>query len=482
MHQEVEKAISLANAAQRRWCSQLARHRFRLIGRIAHELVKEAQQLAHLIDRPAADTAEKLASEILPLADACHFASKLGRRILAPDTKSWRYGAWWMGRVAVQVSRQPWGVVLIISPSNYPLYLPAVQAVQALAAGNAVLIKPAPGHAPVLHHFHRTCLVTAGIEADLLQILDADAETAQTAIRAGVNKIVLTGSVAAGRSVLHAAADTLTPTTMELSGCDAVFVSPQADLDRVAGCVAFALRLNGGATCIAPRRIFVTPGHAEALISQLGQHLESAGATDYMIPPQVGEAVRKVVQQALADGARIVWGTLPTTNSTDNRMRPLVLADVRPEMRVACSDLFAPLTSILNAVDMPSAIEMDRHCPYSLGASVFGPSNHAAHWARQIDAGCVVINDLIVPTADPRVSFGGWDQSGWGVTRGAEGLLEMTRPKTICTRRGNWLPHLHHRPQDPRLLLALLKIFHAPRWRDRMRGLREVLPLARRSG
>ncbi|MCA9133113.1 MAG: aldehyde dehydrogenase family protein [Planctomycetales bacterium] len=479
MLQEVERALAQARQAQPQWASQVVRRRLRTIGRVAEHIASQTTELLERIPRPNADRAEILASELLPVADACRYTAKIGGRTLAPQTPSWRHGAWWMGRIGVTLQRDPWGTVLILSPSNYPLFLPGVQIVQALAAGNAVLVKPAVGYAAVLACF-RQCLLEAGVPGDLVHVLNPDVRAGQAAIELGVDKVLLTGSTATAQALLPQLSAKLTPSTLELGGCDAVFVSPRADLQRVVGCLAYALRLNGGATCIAPRRVFVTPTHGLPLAEALKAELVDGAA--FEIPATVARRLAEAVAQALADGAEILCGQLPPEPPEDNasaasvRMRPLVLRGVQPHMAVAREDWFAPLLSLLEVPDMAAAIAADQHCPYRLGASVFGPRNHAEHWAQEIAAGCVVINDILVPTADPRVAFGGRDQSGWGCTRGQEGLLEMTRPKTICIRRGNWLPHLNaSSAADEGLLAELLQLFHAgSRWR-RLQALQRIV-------
>jgi acyl-CoA reductase-like NAD-dependent aldehyde dehydrogenase len=354
------------------------------------------------------------------------------------------------------------------------LFLPGVQAIQALAAGNAVVIKPAPGGSEVMAFF-RDLVVQCGIPRDLIQILDTSIDSARQAIELGVDKVVLTGSAATGRTVAQQLADALTPAVMELGGCDAVFVLPQANLERVVRCLDYALRLNGGATCIAPRRIFVTSKHYDSLVSQLVTRLRDAVTRDFPVASSAALQLSKLVEQAVSNGAVIECGEVIRAGS-EVRVLPFVLSGVRVEMDIARADLFAPIVSIVRVNDMAEAIELDRECPYKLGAAIFGPQNYAEHWAGEFQAGCVVINDLIVPTADPRVSFGGREQSGWGQTRGAEGLLEMTYPKTICTRKGNWLPHLDEQlAADGELLSHMLDLFHQRSWRKRLAALRAIM-------
>lgn len=464
----VTKAKKAAIDAQRKWWNSASRDRFRVISAIAAELAQNSDELVAAVQRPATP-AEILTSEIFPLADACKYAAKHGPRILAPRVHSALLGSWWMGRIGVSVRPEPWGLVLILAPWNYPLFLAGVQIVQAVAAGNAVLVKPSPGCERVTLLL-RDCMTAAGIPKDLVQVLPSDIEAGEAAIRNGVDKVILTGSVGTGRKVLHMLADELTPSTMELSGCDAVFVLPQADLKRAAKSIAFALKMNGGATCIAPRRIFVTPANLESLCELLNAELRDAQPV--ALRPQLLNQARELISDALAGGARLL-NIAPSSSSAEvvAAFSPTVLVDVQPEMRVAQADVFAPLASIIQVADMKDAVRLDASCPYHLGASVFGPEPHASHWAEQIQAGCVTLNDTLIPTADPRVSFGGRGYSGWGVTRGPEGLLEMSRLKVVCERRGRWMPHFDRRiGNDQTVLTHLLKFFHGRTLAERLRS------------
>lgn len=146
----------------------------------------------------------------------------------------------------------------------------------------------------------------------------------------------------------------------------------------------------------------------------------------------------------------------------------------------------APVLSLIPVSDMREALDASVRCPYALGATVFGPEEAALQVAAQVRAGVVVVNDMIVPTADPRVPFGGRDKSGFGVTRGAEGLLGMTAPKAVLVRRGRWLPHLEGQgPALAQLASWYTEIVHGRSLRGRFRAairLARGLRAARRSG
>lgn len=251
--------------------------------------------------------------------------------------------------------------------------------------------------------------------------------------------MVLTGSAETGRAVLADLAPRLVPATVELSGCDAVFVRAEADLDLVARALAFGLRLNGGATCIGPRRVFVPRERAEELEHRLAALLrrEATDAVPLPPPPLVGQDASARIDEALDAGARLVMCLL----RDDGYAGPVVVADARPDMRLARSATFAPVLALVSVEDDDEALRAADSCPFALGAAIFGDPIEARRLAGRIKAGAVVINDLIVPTADPRLPFGGRRRSGFGVTRGAEGLLEMTAIKVVATRRGRFRPH-----------------------------------------
>ena len=141
--------------------------------------------------------------------------------------------------------------------------------------------------------------------------------------------------------------------------------------------------------------------------------------------------------------------------------RPAILADARPDMPLLQQDVFAPWLAIVPVAGMDQALGADALSPFALGASIFGPAAEAGAFASRIRAGSVCVNDLIVPTADPRLPFGGGGRSGFGRTRGAEGLLEFTAAQTVSSRRGWFRPHLNAPgSQDAGRFATMCRILH----------------------
>ena len=438
---EVGGVVAAAREAQRRWADVPMRRRLRALRALRHRVAEAALDLAAAIESPSRTTAEKLASEVMPLADAIRFLERDAARLLRPR----RYGARgrpaWLGRTGLEVRREPHGVVLVVAPANYPLFLAGVQAVQALAAGNAVLVKPAPGHAGPVLRLKALAGLGGFIDGALLAVLPEDVAAVGAAVEAGVEKVVVTGSAETGAAVLAGLAPHLVPATMELSGHDPVFVCPGADLDLAARCVAYGMKLNGGATCIAPRRVFVPRSMAKAMEAKLAALV--GGACGFGGPGGLAAA-------AADEG---LTGEAP------------------------------PAVSVFPVDDMDQALALSGDCPYGLGAAVFGSGAEARRVAGRVNAGCVVVNDMIAPTADPRLPFGGRGRSGFGVTRGAEGLLAMTRVKAVVTRRGSLRPHLlASHEADAELFRQYLAAAHGGSLRARAGGVVGVVRMILRRG
>lgn len=394
----VRECVEGARAAQPEWARTSIAERLRCVRRLRDAIARQGQALCGALDKPAA---ESLSSEILPLAEACRFLELTAQKVLRPERVAPVGRPLWLRGVSVEMRHEPVGVVLVIGPANYPLFLPGVQVVQALVAGNAALVKPGRGGGPVMKLFAEL-LGDAGFPVQAVSVLDESAAAAQDAIEARVDKIFITGSMTSGQAVLRSAAEMITPVVAELSGDDPVIVLPGADLDKVARALNFCRELNGGNTCIAPKRVFV--------------------------------------HQAIAAGVAGLSG-LQTA-------------------------VFFSNAEVVRAVE---------NSAFALGATIFGPEKEARELAAQIKAGVVVINDVIVPTADPRVCFGGRKASGFGKTRGVEGLREMTVTKAVVVQRARRLRHLEAVPAGSEALFsALLEATNRVGFLDRWKGWKAV--------
>lgn len=463
---------------QEAWAATPLADRLEVVRAFRYLLAEGAEELAGSVRVDGCRLpGETLVAEVLPLVEACRHLERRARRLLAPRRLgAWRRPAWLFGTVA-EIRREPFGLVLILCPSNYPLFLPGVQALQALATGNAVILKPAPGCREPLERlgglFHR-----AGLPEGLFTVVGEGVGDAEAVMDAGVDKVVLTGSAATGRNVLARLAPHLTPAVMELSGSDPVFVLPDADLELVADALAYGLGLNGGRTCIAPRRVFVPRRLGAALEAALARRL--SGSRSFPLSSRVTGQVDRLVAGAEARGCRFVP---ERPQPGRGAMQPVALFGARQALDLLGEDLFAPLLSVVEVDDEEDALALASRSRYALGASVFGPEPEAMALAGRIDAGSVVVNDLIVPTADPRLPFGGRRESGFGVTRGDEGLLEMTAVKAVSRRRGRFRPHYDPATAaDGPLFAGYLQFAHGRGVASRATAGRNLLRLLAKSG
>jgi acyl-CoA reductase-like NAD-dependent aldehyde dehydrogenase len=473
--------LAAIRQAQAAWAAVPLAQRLAVLRRFRGELAREALSLARAsASARGRSLAEVLTAEVLPLADACRFLERAAARALRPRRLGRRGRPLWLNGVHSEIRREPLGVVLVIGPGNYPLFLPAVQCLQALTAGNAVLLKPAPGGTAAARAWARL-LAAASLPSGLLVLLDEDPREASQAIEAGVDKLVLTGSADTGRVVLEQLAPQLTPATLELSGMDAAVICAEADLRLAAGAIVFGLSLNAGATCIAPRRLFVH----ERVAAPFREALREAARQ--RPPPEAPlTSPRGLVAALTAELAR----TPPWIGTGDaaGGLRPPLVCEVPEDSSLWQQEWFAGVALVARVRDDAEAVQRARASPYALGASVFSRDTAAARrLAAQLPAGVVTINDLIVPTADPRLPFGGRGRSGFGVTRGLEGLLELTVPKVVSVRQGRWRPHYEpERPGATELFTAYLRLVHGrgmrARWQAGCDLVRRVWRTSRATG
>lgn len=463
----VARAMTAARSAQSRWSRTPLARRLELICQLRRLIAEHAPQLAEASasarQRPAL---ESLSAEVLPLAEACRFLEREAGRLLAARRLGRGGRPLWLAGVRSEIHREPLGVVLIIGPANYPLLLPGVQLVQALAAGNAVLLKPGIGGAPAAQALAELVL-RAGFDPQLVALLPESSEAARCAIRTRPDKVLFTGSAATGENILGQLAPHLIPATMELSGCDAVLVRADADLDLVVRALAFGLRLNGGATCMSPKRVLVHRSIATELEGRLAQNLcrrrgNESHPSIYnpgRLASAATERLRPVLDDALARGAHLIAGEISDDGSVTI---PLVLGGVSPSSRLLREDIFAPVLALVTVADDHEAVSRANDCPFALTASIFSRNESAARLlAARINAGAVTINDLIIPTADARLPFGGRGRSGFGATRGAEGLLELTTAKVVTVSRGKFRPAFDSpQPGDEALFNAYFRLAH----------------------
>ena len=473
----IEEDAAIASPAspqvQAQWAAKPIASRLKVLRRARHLLAPLGLQLADAIpSHLARNRADSLVAEVLPLLAACKFLETEAAGILKARKLGRRGLPFWLAGLQTTIERVPCGVVLIIAPANYPLFLPAVQTLQALAAGNAVIWKPGQGGHCVAALFARA-MQEACLPDGLLRVTGESVEAGKAELGLAPDKVVFTGSFDVGRAILQVAAETATSVVTELSGCDAVVALPSANADRVIDALAFGMRLNGSATCMAPRRLFLVGPKHVALPRMLQERFEA------MTGVKLQEAVRLKLLHLLDDARE--HGATICGDADANLCKPILVLGGRSEMALARADIFAPVLTVLQVQDEEDLIAADAACPMGLTAAVFGDESAACRVGARLKVGTVLVNDLIVPTADPRVSFGGRRNSGYGSTRGAEGLLEMTIPKVVAVRRSASRRHFAATTEaHESFFQAIIMATHASTLVARVHALRQFASAAKR--
>jgi acyl-CoA reductase-like NAD-dependent aldehyde dehydrogenase len=475
----VEQTVR-ARAAQLSWAQTPLRERLRPVRILRHLLVTECNNLCAAVARDIGKAVEEtLGGDILPTADACRFLECRAASVLRPKRVPVSQRPLWLWGQGDTVYRRPRGVVGIIGTWNYPLFLNGVQIVQALTAGNAVVWKPsevAPSSSAALLGLLRR----AGFPGDLVQMLEPTRANGPALLEADVDHVVFTGAAATGRHIAARLGERLISSTLELSGCDALFVLADADVTLAARAVWFGATLNRGQTCVAARRAFVDRSVYPTFCETLRGLTATAHPARLALVSQVRQAER-LIQEAITEGGRLLSETRPVSDAESDLIMPAVVVEAKPEMTLCREASFAPVLAVLPCDGIENALQMEEQCPYALGASIFtrSPAQAKALTAR-LRAGMVAVNDVIVPTAHPATPFGGRSESGWGVTQGAEGLLEMTVPQVVSVRTDKFRPHYDLAEgkgvaQQGELLRGLLESGHSPALGQRLRGWRRLL-------
>lgn len=370
------------------------------------------------------------------------------------------------------VEYEPLGVVAVISPWNYPLQLSLVPMAAALAAGNAVILKPSELTPSVGALIERLCR-SAGIPADLVQVVYGDGAVGAALVEAGPDKIVFTGGVGAGRAVARAAGERLIPAVLELGGKDPMIVFADADVDRAARAAVYGAFANAGQACVSVERLYVERGLHDRLVERIRREAtlirvaaDGRGDIGPLIRPGQALLVDEQVRDAVSRGARVVCGG----GGTGACRTPCVLADVTHEMCVMRQETFGPVLPIMAFDTEDEAVTLANDSPCGLNASVWtADARRGLRVARRLCVGNCAINDVLINIANPFVPFGGEKCSGIGRCHGPEGLRAMCRVKSVMRRRRpfwqpNWFPYT---PETARAVSALIQVRHGAGGRGR---------------
>jgi acyl-CoA reductase-like NAD-dependent aldehyde dehydrogenase len=468
--EDVRVLVDRARTAQPEWEALGFEGRSRVLKRMQKWMVDNAERVIETIVAETGKTYEDAGVvELAYGAGALGFWAKRAPGYLA-DEKVRTLNPAVLGRRLV-VRYRPVGVVGVIGPWNYPLVNNFGDAIPALAAGNAVVIKPSqvtPLSSLLLAEGIREC----GLPENAIQVVLAGADAAQILIDE-VDFVMFTGSTATGRKVMSRAAETLTPVGLELGGKDPMIVLADADVERAADAATYYALQNGGQTCISIERVYVEAPIYERFVDAVTERVRALrqgppagpGSVDVgamTFGPQL-DVVSRHVEQARAAGARITTGG-HVRDGAGRFYEPTVLADVDHSMIAMTEETFGPTIPIMKVGDAEEAIRLANDSPYGLGASVWAKEGaRGEQIARRLQSGYACVNDANVNYFAFELPMGGWKESGLGVRHGAGGIRKYTRQQAILVRRVGMKRELHYFPYSPRttkLLGRLTKLLY----------------------
>lgn len=489
--EDVARAVGVARGAQRAWAARPPADRARALLRFRRALYARREEVAEALTRETGKPlAESLGSEILIALDYAQFYAAESRRLFDAPWLSPSAASMWRKRI--RVSHVPLGVVAVVSPWNYPFMLAAGVVLPALAAGNAVLLKPSE-LTPTSGALLGDLLGEAGVPDGVMTVLQGAGATGAALAAAAVDKVFFTGSVATGRKVALSCAERLIPCSLELGGSDPAVVLEDADVRHAARGIAWGRFTNAGQTCVAPKRVFAVGAAYEPLLAALVEEVRAlrAGPTtsgDAQIGPLIHPAQRALLEGQLADaldrGARVAArGSAPSGGGS--WFPPTLLTDVTPEMRVMREETFGPLLPVVRVRDADEAVTRANESEFGLSASVWSRNaDRARALAERIEAGTVAINDVAIVAGMADVPHGGMKSSGSGRSHGSAGLLECVRTQTLVADRfGGWAQPWWFRAGGERDLHAgldaVLRMLHGGGVRERLGGMRGAVKLMR---
>lgn len=438
---DVSAAIARARRAQAAWGVLPIAERVRRLLRFRDALVDRAEELVDILvkecGKPATDA---LGHEVMVAVDQLTYYCKNAEKILAPREVPLHL----LRHKRSTLQYVPRGVVGIVSPWNFPFVIPMGDVCAALVTGSAAIVKPSEA-TPLVMEKAKAIFDASGMPEDLFQVLQGGGAVGEALIASGIQKLVFTGGVATGRRVASLCGQHLVPHVIELGGKAPLVACSDCDVERTARAIVFGGFVNAGQVCIAVERVYAHAQVHDALVARVreltealrvgdpsGPEIVDVGAITF--PKQIAIA-EALIADATARGARIVAGgkRLPGPGAF---FQPTVLADCTHAMRVMREEIFGPVVPIQKVASEDEAVRLANDSHLGLNAYVFTRDRERGRrLAERIDAGSVVVNDVLLNYAAAETPFGGIKQSGYGRVHGDDALRDMAETKHVFASR-----------------------------------------------
>jgi acyl-CoA reductase-like NAD-dependent aldehyde dehydrogenase len=440
---QVAELAARARAAQPGWEALGFEGRGRIMLRAQKWLIDNADRVIRTIVSETGKTWEDAQlAEVMYGANAFGFWAQSAEEYLAEERV--KSSALLLKGKRLMLRYRPVGLVGVIGPWNYPLTNNMGDCIPALMAGNAVLLKPATA-TPLTSLLLAEGLRECGLPADVLQVVTGAGGVTGTAVIDEADMIMFTGSTPVGKRIMARAAETLTPVSLELGGKDPMIVLSDADVERAANHAVYYSMFNGGQTCISVERVYVEAPVYDDFVARVTEKARAIrqgvstgpGTADVgamTTPPQV-DLVERQVQDAVANGARVVVGG-HRGERAGNWFEPTVLVDVDQDMAIMREETFGPTLPIMKVADADEAVRLANDSEFGLAGSVFSKDvAHGEAIARRIEAGAVCVNDALANYTALELPMGGWKTSGLGSRHGAGGIRKYTKQQSLLVSK-----------------------------------------------
>jgi acyl-CoA reductase-like NAD-dependent aldehyde dehydrogenase len=449
---EVHAAVKAARAAQPAWRALGFRGRRAVFATSRRWLLDNRDRVIDTVVSETGKAREEAVIEFVYMVTAMSYWARTApahlrtRRVrsLSPFV---------LGRT-MYTRREPVGVVGVIGPWNNPLINSFGDAIPALAAGNAVILKPSE-ETPLTGLLMREMIRDCGYPPGVFQVIPGAGATGR-ALADEADFVMFTGSTATGRKVAARAAERLVPSSLELGGKDALLVLADAPLDRAVNVAVHGAFFNAGQTCTSIERVYVEEPLYEEFVARVRELTEQLtvgrpgglgtadiGAITY--PAQL-DVINDHVKDAVAQGARVLTGGRPL-DGPGRFYPPTVLVDVDHSMRCMREETFGPTLPIMKVRDAEEAVRLINDSEYGLQANIVTRDTRRARGiAARLKVGAVTVNDTQANYLALGLPMGGWGQSGLGVRHGAEGIRKYTKTQSVMVNKHPLRRDVHMMP------------------------------------
>jgi len=469
---EVTQMVARARAAQPGWEALGFEGRGRILRRAQKWVMDNDKRIIETIVSETGKTYEDAQlAEVSYAANGFGFWAKHAPELLA-DEKVKSSSLLVKGKKLL-VRYVPAGVVGVIGPWNFPLTNSFGDCIPALAAGNAVVLKPAE-ITPLSSLLMAECMEECGAPEDVFQVATGKGSVLGPALVDAVDVVMFTGSTETGKRIMAQAAETITPVYLELGGKDPMIVLSDADVERAANAAAYYSMNNTGQVCISIERVYVEEPVYDEFVGKVVEKVRKIrqgvpgkpGKVDVgslTFRPQV-DVVEEHVSDAVDKGAKVLTGGRRGGPGQGLFFEPTVLVDVDHSMKAMTEETFGPTLPIMKVRDSEEALRLANDSPFGLQASVWTKDlERGEALARRVEAGAVCVNDAQINYAALELPMGGWKLSGMGSRHGAGGIRKYTRQQTILVTRLAPKKDIHmfpYRKLKTKMLGRLFKVLY----------------------